>query len=62
MRRRDFAGLLFGASAAGTMMPSSVGAQARTRRIGFLAPASAAVRLLHSLPLPPATSFGSRTA
>jgi putative tryptophan/tyrosine transport system substrate-binding protein len=43
MRRRDFAGLLLGAAAAGAMTSSSSTAQPRTRRIGFLAPASATV-------------------
>jgi putative tryptophan/tyrosine transport system substrate-binding protein len=43
MRRRDFAGLLLGAAAAGTMTSSSSSAQPRTRRIGFLTPASATV-------------------
>src|SRR3954454_12234688 len=40
MRRRDFAGLLLGAAAAGTISPGSTSAQPRMRRIGFLAPAS----------------------
>src|SRR3954463_8308013 len=43
MRRRDFARFLLGAAAAGTMASGSSRAQPRTRRIGFLAPASAAV-------------------
>ena len=40
MRRRDFAGLLLGAAAAGTISPVSTSSQPRTRRIGFVAPAS----------------------